>query len=75
MAKTAQEILEMAEDSEFDAKNYRHKYLRASGWVSRSNHPGGLWLFEKEIDGRWYRCSESTAMYLQKSLSFEAGTD
>lgn len=50
----------------------RENFLRSRGWAYTSNHPGCLWLYEKEINGSKMVCDAGTAMHIERSVDEDA---
>ena len=48
-------------------RSAQRAYLTKSGWKTRSDTPGSIWLWHKEIDGREYFVTTGTAIYMQRS--------
>ncbi len=45
------------------------KLLRTLGWGLKCGHPGGLWLWVKDLDGKHYRVPAEIALQLESSLA------
>lgn len=43
-------------------------FLESKGWKYNSRTPHGCWMWQKEIDGKVYMVSDTTAMQIEQSL-------
>ena len=46
-------------------------FLRGQGWTESCDHPGCLWLWVREIEGKTYRCDRDTALSLEAALQHQ----
>jgi hypothetical protein len=52
-----------------ELKSLRSQFLYQQNWNYSCQNPGSLWLWEKEIAGRMFRCDESSAIAIEERSS------